>query len=67
MDFVESLIRHVAQESCNALQLPYGDHMLDFAKPFTRLSMRNAVLQYGKLSEADIEGAAIDAVLKKHA
>lgn len=67
MDFVESMIRHVAMESCNALQLPYGDHILDFEKPFTRLSMKDSVLQYAKLSASDIEGAAIDAVLKKHA
>lgn len=66
MDFVESMIRHVAQESCNTLQLPYGDHLLDFGKPFARLSMKDSVLQYAKISATDIEGAAIDAVLKKH-
>jgi lysyl-tRNA synthetase class 2 len=66
MDFVEQMLRHVAQESNGTLHIQYGDHTLDFEKPFTRLSMKNAVLEYAQLAQADIEGVAIDGVLKKH-
>lgn len=66
MDFVDTLIKRLAMESCGMLQLQYGNHMLDFEKPFLRLSMKDAVLQYGKLTEDDLLDNNIDAVFVKH-
>lgn len=64
MDFVEAMLRHVAQESNKTLHIVYGEHTLDFEKPFVRMSMKDAVKNQ---VQADIEGTAIDAVLQKHA
>ena len=63
MDFVEQMIRSVAMQSNNSLQISYGEHTLDFEQPFARLSMKDAVIKY---AHENIEGAAIDRVLQKH-
>jgi lysyl-tRNA synthetase class 2 len=66
MDFVEQLLRNVAQEVCGVLSIPFGSHTLDFQSPFIRLSMRDAVKKYGNVSDNDLEGAAIDGVLARN-
>jgi lysyl-tRNA synthetase, class II len=66
MNFIEDLFRSVARTvNHNVLQLPYGDHVIDFEKPFARLSMKDAVLQHGNLQEKDLEPSMIDATIKK--
>lgn len=67
MTFVETMLRDVAMAVCNQLQVPFGDTVIDFDKPFTRISVKNAVLQYTDCTEADISEKNIDAILKKHA
>jgi len=66
MDFVEQLLRYVVKKSCGTLQIPYADHPLDFEQPFIRLSVKDAVLKYGGLTETDIAPDSIDATLKTH-
>jgi lysyl-tRNA synthetase class 2 len=66
MDLVETLLRTVATQVCGTLQVPFGEHTLDFHNPFARLSMRHAVKQYGKLSDADLTDQGIDAVIQKN-
>ena len=46
MDLTEGLFRHLAQEICGSLTFPYGEHTIDFSKPFARLTMLDAVKQY---------------------
>ena len=66
MGFVEELLRTVILESCGNLELPFGDHSIDFGKPFKRISARNSVLEIGGLAEDEISEKNIDATLKKH-
>lgn len=66
MDLVEELLRTLAQQITGSLQLPYGDMVLDFEKPFTRISIKDAVMQYGKLTEKEISRETIDDVLLKN-
>ncbi len=66
MDFVQDLLRSVAQAACGTLQLPFGQHLLDFGQPFKRISVKNAVLEYGSYTEADIAPDKVDALLHKH-
>ncbi len=66
MDLVEALIRTIALHVAGSLQLPFGDHVLDFEKPFRRLSMRQSVLEYGNIKEEEIQPDTIDALIKKH-
>ncbi len=46
MDLTENMFRHVAQTVCGTTQIPYGDQVIDLGKPFTRITMIDAVKQY---------------------
>lgn len=52
MDFTEALIRDTAQKAVDTLQLSYGgkEEKIDLAKPFARLTIREAILKH---TEAD--------------
>ena len=46
MDLSENLYRHVAEEVLGTTVITYGDIEIDFAKPFERLTMIEAVKKY---------------------
>jgi lysyl-tRNA synthetase, class II len=46
MEFTEALLRTVAQNVLGTLQLPYGEHVVDLANPFDRLTVAQAVRKY---------------------
>jgi lysyl-tRNA synthetase, class II len=46
MDFTEALIRDAAQKAMGTLQLSYGGKPVDLAKPFERLTIREAILKH---------------------
>ena len=54
MDFTEELICAAAEEVCGTLEIPYGEHTVDLRGPWKRLTMRDALLELGGLSEADL-------------
>ncbi len=58
MDFTEMLIRDVAVKVTGSTTLPYKlgavDHSIDLAKPFARLSIRDAIMKH---TEAGEQGA----------
>lgn len=66
MDFVEAMFRHVINKAHGNLVIPFGHHTIDFSRPFTRMSAKDAVLHYGKYAEKDISPDTIDHEIKKH-
>lgn len=46
MDFVEEMLEKVALGIHNTTKVPYGDAMIDFKRPFTRITMAEAVMKY---------------------
>lgn len=66
MDFVEQLIKTLADKVCDSKIVKFGEYEIDLSKPFARVSMKNAVQQVYNLSDADMHEATIDALLKKH-
>ena len=56
MDFTEDLVTTVAQDAVGSLQLPWGDETIDFSRPWRRLTMRDAILEYSDLTPEDLEG-----------
>lgn len=66
MDIVEQLIKSMADKVCDSTILKFGDYELDFGKPFARIAMKDAVQKTHNLSDADMNEATIDALLKKH-
>jgi lysyl-tRNA synthetase class 2 len=47
MALTENVIRHAAQQSAGKLQISYQGRELDFAKPFARLTMTQAIQRHG--------------------
>jgi len=67
MSFVEQMLRTVAQRACQSAILPFGDYVIDFMQPFTRLTMREAVMKYTHCTEYDVSAEGIDTLLAQHA
>ncbi len=68
MNFTERMLHEVARVVCaDASQVPYGDLILDFASPFKRMTMLEAVMQYTQCTASDLQDGTIDTLLKKHA
>jgi lysyl-tRNA synthetase class 2 len=55
MDFNEALLRTVAQKVLGTLQIPYGEHVVDLAPAFARLTITAAIRKHHPhFSEADL-------------
>jgi lysyl-tRNA synthetase class 2 len=55
MDLTEDLICYVAQQVIGSLKLKYGEREVDLSRPWQRLTVRDAVLKYGTISEPEID------------
>ncbi len=53
MDLTEDLLRQLALQVVGSLQINYQGDVYDFAKPFARLSVKDAILQYNHELHAD--------------
>lgn len=66
MNFVEELLRSVIKKAARTLQVPFGNHVIDFEKPFKRMNAQEALIQTDTVTEKDLSAKSIDAVLKEH-
>jgi len=66
MDLVEKIIRTVVEKTHGTLSVPYHGRTLDFALPFKRLNVEEALLQSGKISERELSESQIDATLARY-
>lgn len=57
MDFVEEMMEKVTLDLNGTTRIPYGDHNLDFKRPFKRITMTDAIRQYAGI---DITGMTED-------
>ena len=48
MDYTEELLKELAELAVGSTKVPYQGMEFDFGKPFARLSMKNAILQYNE-------------------
>ncbi|STX48031.1 lysyl-tRNA synthetase, class II [Legionella hackeliae] len=48
MDFTEKLLRYLCDAVLEKQQVDYQGHVIDFAKPFARMSVKEAILYYHK-------------------
>ena len=55
MDFTEEMVTTVAQDVVGKLEVPWGDETIDFGRPWRRLTMRDAILEYSDLTPDDLE------------
>lgn len=66
MDFTQQMIQEVVQAAAGTMQLPFGEHMIDYAQPFKRVTLKDAVLEYTDIQPHELEADVIDKTLKKH-
>ncbi len=55
MELIESLMKKVVSEVCESPLVQYGDHVIDFSKPFAKLTMIDAVKQYAGVDFDEIK------------
>ncbi len=55
MDLTENLYRYVAKEVNGSLIVTYGEHTIDFSKPFERITMVDAVKKYAGVDFMEIK------------
>ncbi|WP_225072281.1 lysine--tRNA ligase [Desulfuromonas sp. CSMB_57] len=58
MDFTERLICHVAEEVVGSLKFAYGEREVDLTPPWKRLTIKEAICQYGKVAAEVLEDPA---------
>jgi lysyl-tRNA synthetase class 2 len=68
MDLTEELLREIVQKTHSTLQVLYQEKTLDFAKPFERYTIKEAILHFNAdIKSADLEDSIVlTALLKKH-
>lgn len=66
MNFVERLIREMACKVAGSEQVQFGDHVLDFSKPFDRMNAQQAIMKYSSISAQELEEKNIDATRAKY-
>jgi lysyl-tRNA synthetase class 2 len=54
MDFTEELLAGVVEEVVGTQQVQWGEHVIDFNRPWRRLTMRQAILEYSDLTPDDL-------------
>ncbi len=54
MDLTEEMICHLAEQVVGSLTLPWGEATIDLKRPWTRLSLQDAVLTYSDLTPEDL-------------
>jgi lysyl-tRNA synthetase, class II len=55
MRLTEELFVNLAEEIVGALHVPYADQVIDLKPPWRRLTLQEAVLQYGGAKEQEVE------------
>src|SRR5260370_11502236 len=57
MDLCEELLRSVVYVALGHTHVRYGEHEIDFSKPFARMTMKEAIARYGDRKVDPNEGA----------
>jgi lysyl-tRNA synthetase class 2 len=58
MDFTEKLICHVAEKVCGGLVISYGGREVDLTPPWDRLTLKEAIVKYGRIEPELLESKA---------
>ena len=65
MDITERLVSSVLKETAGSTKITYGDHTLDFGAPWKRITMTDALKEYGGIDIGAPEGDLRKAALAK--
>ncbi|HEU4950930.1 MAG TPA: lysine--tRNA ligase [Holophagaceae bacterium] len=67
MALTEGLLSTLAADLMGATELPWGEAMISWKAPFRRLSLKDAIAEYGKVDRAALESEAGIRTLAKQA
>ncbi|HEX5311919.1 lysine--tRNA ligase [Aquabacterium sp.] len=59
MDFTEEILRHAARAAVGTAKLSYGGKEVDLESPFARLTVRDSLIKFAGLTEAEADNAAV--------
>lgn len=59
MDFTEEMVTELARDVVGSEQVQWGEHLIDFSRPWRRLSLRQAIFEYSDLTEADLANRTV--------
>ncbi len=59
MDYTEAVLRHAARAATGSATLSYAGREVDLAQPFTRLTVRQALVAHAGVSEAEAGDAGL--------
>ncbi len=66
IDLTEEVIRSAAKIVSPDLKVKFGEHDLDFSRPFARLSVKEAIVEFGKVEARELEESNINALLSQN-
>jgi lysyl-tRNA synthetase class 2 len=67
MDFTEDVLRHAAREAAGSAKLTYAGREVDLDAPFARLTVREAIVRHGGVSDAEaLDADALRGKLRSH-
>lgn len=67
MELTESMFRYLAETVCGTTQISYNGMVLDFGKPFERLTMNDAIKKYANIDfDAITTDEEAKAIAKEH-
>ncbi len=58
MDLTEEMITGIAMETIGSLEIPWGEETIHLDRPWRRLSLQEAILEYSDLGPADLADRA---------
>ena len=59
MDYTEQVLRHAAHHATGSAVLTYGGKTVDLDKPFKRLTVRDSLVEFAGLSQAEASDAKV--------
>ncbi len=65
MELVEEMVERIAMETNNSTTVTYGDHIIDFKRPWKRYTMYEVIRKYTGEDISGMDEAALTALLKK--
>ncbi len=66
MNRVEELVTKLCEKTNNSLQVEFKGKTVDFARPWRRLTMYDAIKEFGQINVNDLSDADLFAAIKKH-
>ena len=66
MDLVEEMLKKIVFNACSTLQVPFNNNQIDFERPFTRITVKDAVIEATDITDSDLSVERIDGVLTKY-